>query len=202
MTQTGDVKFTATGDKNGITTKSHEMFDPLSPAGGVNMLKPVTTAGSVLYRIGESITFSWNYTSLLGKPTAVDVMVSCTPSLTYTLTQNMTYDPTGTYTWDTNAYKQTALTNPLLTNEYNLLIYDADGGASSIPDAGYLAPFTQFKFGLYTSKPYNNLSDWHCVTCNGALSKLDSQALGFAFTMATITVLSFTWFVTGIGGLP
>jgi hypothetical protein len=178
------------------------MFDPQSPAGGVVLLEPTTTTGSALYRIGASITFKWNYTSLLGTPTAVDVMVSCTPSLTFTLTQNMSYEATGSYTWDTNAYRQTALTNPLLTNEYNLLIYDADGGASSVPDAGYLAPFSQFKFGLYTNKPYSNLSEWHCVTCNGALGKLESQALGFALTMATITVISFTWFVTGIGGLP
>lgn len=158
--------------------------------------------GTQLYRIGKEITWNWNYTSLQGTPTALDVLVSCSvASETWTLTQNMTWETTGVYIWDTNAYAQTAVASPLLTEEYTLIIYDADSSISATAEAGYLSVFNTFKFGLYESRPYTDLNEWKCVTCSAANSNLDKQALRFAIGMATITVLTFTWFVAGFGAL-
>ncbi|KAI0851777.1 hypothetical protein F5Y00DRAFT_229236 [Daldinia vernicosa] len=196
---------TTTGKNGNSTAKTtHSTFDAQDGAGGVAMITPATTAGTTLYRIGDPtpITWVWNYTSLQGTPTAIDVLVSCsTASATWTLTQNMTFKPTATFTWDTEKYSESAVASPLLVAQYTLLIYDADSSPDATAEAGYLAPFDGFTFGLYTSRPYQDLGEWKCATCSGALGDLERQALGFAITMSIITVFSFTWYVTGIAAL-
>lgn len=189
-----------TGSKSGNST--HSMFDARDPVGGISMITPAPTDGTQLYRIGDTVTWKWNYTSLQGTPTAIDVLVSCSVATeTWTLTQNMTYEETGSFTWDTNAYRQTAVDKQLLTEEYTLIIYDADSSIKATVDPGYLGVFNSFKFGMYTPKPYQDLNEWKCATCSGASSDLDRKALGFALSMSVITVLSFTWFVAGFGAL-
>ena len=168
------------------------------------MVTPALTDGSQLYKIEAPtpITWAWNYTSVQGKPTAIDVLVSCSvASATWTLTQNMTYEPQATFTWDTAAYQRKAVDQRLLTEQYTLIIYDADGSPTGTAEAGYLAPFDGFLFGLYAKQPYQNLSEWDCVTCSAAPGDLDRGALGFALSMSLITVLSFTWYVVGFAGL-
>ena len=167
------------------------------------MVKPALTDGSQLYKIEAPtpITWAWNYTSVQADPTAIDVLVSCSvASATWTLTQNMTYEPQATFTWDTAEYQRKAVDQRLLTEQYTLLIYDADGGPSSTAEPGYLAPFDGFTFGLYAKQPYQNLSEWDCVTCSAGTA-LDRGALGLALSMSAITVLSFTWYVVGFAGL-
>ncbi|KAI1448324.1 hypothetical protein F5Y02DRAFT_304312 [Annulohypoxylon stygium] len=188
---------TATGNS---TTTTHKTFDAQDGAGGVAMITPATTAGTTLYRIGDStpITWVWNYTSLQASPTAIDVLVSCsTASATWTLTQNMTFEPTATFKWDTKNYSESAVASPLLVAQYTLLIHDSDSSQDATAEAGYLAPYDGFTFGLYTARPYQDLGEWKCATCSGALGEADRQALGFAVTMSIITILSFTWYVTG-----
>lgn len=166
------------------------------------MITPATTDGTQLYKIENPtpITWVWNYTSLQGKPNAIDVVVSCsTASASWTLTQNMTFEPTATFHWDTKKFQEKNVEQQLLTEMYTLIIYDSESSISATAEAGYLAPFDGFQFGLYTGQPYSDLNEWSCVTCNGA--GLVGQALGFVFTMGIITVLSFTWFVAGFGGL-
>lgn len=168
------------------------------------MITPAFTAGTTLYRIGDPtpITWVWNYTSLQGTPSAIDVLVSCsTASATWTLTQNMTFEPTATFTWDTQKYSESAVASPLLVAQYTLLIHDSDSSADATAEPGYLAPFDGFQFGLYTSRPYQDLGEWKCATCSGALGDLERQALGFAITMSIITIFSFTWYVTGFAAL-
>jgi hypothetical protein len=170
----------------------------VDPAGNVVMVTPAITMGSQLYKIGDYVTWGWNYTNLQGPPTAIDVLVSCSKaSNTWTLTQNMTFATEASYTWDTNAYQQTAIQSPLLTEEYTLLIYDAESSVSATAEAGYLAPYSGFRFGLYVPKPYTPLGEWKCVTCSAGVSDMDRRALGAALIMSVVTVLSFTWFVTG-----
>lgn len=199
MTKSGDPKATKSG--NSTSSPTHETFNPQDPAGGVSMLTPAPVLGTQLYRIGQTITWGWNYTSLQATPTAIDVLVSCsTASKTWTLTQNMTYETKGSYTWDTHAYAETAVQNQLLTAEYTLLIYDAESSVKATAEAGYLSTFDGFKFGLYKPQDYQPLNEWNCATCSGAAG-LDSKALGFAVSMSVITMLSFTWFVAGFGAL-
>ncbi|KAI1762533.1 hypothetical protein GGR53DRAFT_521651 [Hypoxylon sp. FL1150] len=200
---TGKVT-SATGTGSSNSTATHTTYDSQDQAGGVAMITPATTAGTTLYRIGDStpITWVWNYTSLQGTPTAIDVMVSCsTASETWTLTQNMTFEPTATFTWDTQNYTESAVANPLVVAMYTLLIMDADSSVSATAEPGYLALYDGFQFGMYTARPYEDLGEWKCATCSGALGNGERQALGLVISMSLITILSFTWYVTGIAGL-
>ncbi|RFU81462.1 hypothetical protein TARUN_727 [Trichoderma arundinaceum] len=178
----------------------HTQFPPDAPAGGVVMQTPaVTAASAALYKIGDFVTWGWNYTNLLGTPTAVDVLISCSANTgTWTLTSNMTFKTSGSYTWDSSV-QESSVEEPLPVAMYTLIIKDSDASISGIPDPGYLGTFSQFTFGLYTPQPYVPFNEWKCDSCNAALSKFDHQALGFAITMGLVTVLSFTWFVSGLG---
>lgn len=109
----------------------------------------------------------------------------------------MTFEPTATFKWDTKNYSESAVASPLLVAQYTLLIHDSDSSQDATAEAGYLAPYDGFTFGLYTARPYQDLGEWKCATCSGALGEADRQALGFAVTMSIITILSFTWYVTG-----
>ncbi|KAI1826144.1 hypothetical protein F4861DRAFT_116706 [Xylaria intraflava] len=194
-----------TASKTKTSPPKHTTFNALDPAGGVAMISPATTAGLQLYRINniDPITWKWNYTSLQGTPTGIDVLIAYSSQTeTWTLTQNMTFAPTATFTWDSNKFQQQQIGDQLPVAEYTLLIHDSAGTASDTAQPGYLAPFSGFQFGLYTPKPYVNLSSWVCVTCSAAPGTLlDRQALGFAVSMTLLTVLSFTWYVTGIAAL-
>ncbi|KAK0748864.1 hypothetical protein B0T21DRAFT_29506 [Apiosordaria backusii] len=204
ISQTG--KATGSSAPNGTTSDKPRKteFNPQDPAGSVIMVTPAALAGYQLYKIGDYITWAWNYTNLQGSPTAIDVLVTCTEAKqTWTLTQNMTFQEQGSYTWDTGAYDRTAVASPLLMEQYALMIHDADTGPTAAPTAGLLAPFNGFKFGLYTPKPYTPMSEgWKCASCSAANGmSIDRRAVGAAAAMSVITVLSFTWFVAGFGGL-
>lgn len=170
-------------------------------AGGVTLLTPTSVSGATyLYKIGDYVTWVWNYTSLQVTPTALDVVVSCSFATSkYTLTQNMTFETLGSYTWDTATYETAHANAQLLTQVYTLIIYDADSQMTAVASAGYLDVYDSFTFGMYTPQSYTGLADgWTCATCSGAVSDMEKRAVGFAMTMSIITVLSFTWFVTGM----
>ncbi|KAH7001830.1 hypothetical protein EDB80DRAFT_719254 [Ilyonectria destructans] len=200
-TATKKSKATATGKKGKTThAPTHTSYDVVDPAGGVTMLTPITTAQPTpLYMIGNFITFGWNYTSLQGTPTAVDVLVSCsTASETWTLTQNMTFKTKAEFVWDTSV-EATDVNQPLPVELYTLIIKDSDASITDTVDAGYLAAYSGLQFGLYTGKPYTPLSEWSCVGCNAAPPSIDRHGVTMALTVSVITIASFTWFVTGLG---
>ncbi|KAM0260039.1 hypothetical protein ACHAQJ_002963 [Trichoderma viride] len=186
-----------TTKKGGKAT--HTTFDAEAPPGSIIMETPnVFAASAALYKVGDYITWGWNYTNLLGTPTAIDVLISCsTASETWTLTSNMTFKTSGAYTWD-SAVQESSVEQPLPVAMYTLIIKDSDASITGQPDPGYLGTFTGFTFGLYTPQPYLPFDQWTCDACNAALSKFDHHVLGFAITMGLVTVLSFTWFVSGI----
>lgn len=189
---------------NGTSTKTKQMFNPIDPAGGAVMITPSAIYGMPLYKIeGTAATWVWNYTSIQGTPTAVDVLVSCAvASQTITLTQNMTYNSPQTFTWDHAEYAATAVSNRLLMEKYTLIVYDSDTEPTDLPSSGYLAPFSRFVFGLYAKQEYHDLgAGFQCVTCSGAHGSLERNAIGFAASMSIITILSFTWFVGGVGAM-
>ncbi|KAL1982782.1 hypothetical protein VTN96DRAFT_898 [Rasamsonia emersonii] len=192
-TESGKSKATKTSK-----TSSSTFVDPRLPPGGISMITPATTT-TTYYKIGDYVTFAWNYTSLSVTPSAIDVIAFCSSnSATYTLASNMSVGPTDAVTWDTHQYQATA-TVPLLTASYTLIVYEAGTQPSDVASAGHLGA-SNFIFGMYVPQPYTPLSDgYQCVTCNAALSDTERQALGFMLTMATITVLSFTWFANGFG---
>ncbi|KAL8702809.1 MAG: hypothetical protein Q9201_004025 [Fulgogasparrea decipioides] len=220
-TKSGTTKAAKTGAKKtkAAATKTSSVDNRLPP-GGVNMVTPSALAQTSYYKVGDYVTFGWNYTSLSVKPAKIDVYVSCAAnSATYTISNNATFEPTGKVVWDTKP--EASGTAPLLTETYTLVIHDASKDITAVPVAGHLDTYDQFFFGMYTPQPYTPLSGktspcyprdhihpdipatdgWRCATCSGALSSTDLQALKFMLGMCIITVLSFTWFAGGFGAL-
>lgn len=179
------------------TSTGKESFDHTDPPGGASFITPDPRAGPALYKAGEEITFVWNYTNVLAEPTAVDVLLSCSAaSALWTLTGNMSFADPATYVWDSSE-QQTDASQPLLTEEYMLIVKDSEIEMDSTPENGY---FTRQDLGIaiYLPKDPIDMDDWNCPTCSGGPPELGHQALGFAATMCVITALSFTWFVTGL----
>ncbi|GAB1214593.1 hypothetical protein ATERTT37_003757 [Aspergillus terreus] len=197
--QTATKTGTATGKSShtGNSTTSISV-DPRMPAGGISMLTP--TAGSTTYyKVGEFVTFAWNYTSLSVTPSAVNVIASCSlNSATYTISSNMSVQETGKVVWDTAKYQANA-TVPLLTATYTLFVYDVDSEPGDTADAGHLGSQNGYNFGMYLPQSYTPLNHYYCATCNSAFSESERQAVKFAVGMAAITIASFTWFVVGTG---
>jgi len=165
-------------------------YDPRDPAGGISMITPAAIAGSQFFKVGDYVTFAWNYTSLSATPTAVNVIASCSKNdQTYTLAANTSAGETGSVVWDTSKDK-----DRLLTEKYTLIVYDAASGISATPRAGYLGGFNQYIFALYTPQPYESLGAFRCATCNSAMSTTEKLTLKFLLGTVAITVLSFTWF--------
>jgi len=160
------------------------------------MITPSANAVPTYVKIGDTVTFKWNYTSLVVTPSAVDVVAFCSKNNNYyTISSNQTYNSTGEVTWDTGA----TATVPLLTESYTLMVYDTEKGPSGAAAPGQLGSSSQYRFGMYIRKKYTPLNQFTCATCNGAMSSIERQTLGFLFGMVTITILSFTWFATGFG---
>ncbi|PHH92815.1 hypothetical protein CDD83_4724 [Cordyceps sp. RAO-2017] len=195
---------TESGKTSGTRTKggkpTHTGFAIDAPPGGVNMLTPAPNVEPTpLYKMRDHVTWGWNYTSLLGTPTAIDVMVSCsTASETWTLTNNMSFTTMVNYVWDTSV-EADSVEKPLLNAMYTLIVKDSDADMTAPPEPGYLGTYKGFTFGLYSPKPYTPYPDWTCTGCSDASSLLDRQALGLAVVMSIVTFLSFTWFVAGLG---
>lgn len=116
------------------------------------MVTPNVFAGDQFYKVGNYITFAWNYTSLSVTPSAIDVLASCSANqATYTIAVNVSAQETKVI-WDTKNTPDGQA--PFLTEKYTLLIYDAESSVTAAPRPGYLAAFNQFTFGMYTPQPY------------------------------------------------
>ncbi|MCJ1243262.1 hypothetical protein MMC30_000459 [Trapelia coarctata] len=192
---------TQTGKQSGSKTikgAQTTSIDQRLPAGGIEMVTPAAIAPASYYKIGDQITFGWNYTSLIVTPTAVDILVSCAANqATYTLSSNASVKETGSVVWDTKADESGRA--PLLTETYTLVIHDAAQAVTAVGKPGYLGTFNSFTFGMYLPQSYTPLSDFVCATCSGALSDMERQTLKFMFGMGMITIMSFTWFAGGFG---
>ena len=128
-------------------------MDPRLPAGGVNLLTPAALAQTTYYKIGDSVSFVWNYTSLSVTPSNVDILVTCTAnSATYTLSSNASFASTGSVVWDTKP-DETG-TAPLLTDTYTLVIHDTSKDVTQVADAGHLGTYNQYHFGMYIPQAY------------------------------------------------
>ncbi|KAK5191579.1 hypothetical protein LTR99_003593 [Exophiala xenobiotica] len=189
------------GSKSGTKTTATKTtaIDPRLPPGGISLITPAATDGIQFYRVGENVTFQWNYTSLSVTPSAIDVLASCSLNqATYTISANMSVDPTGAITWDTGNFPE-AITSPFAVASYTLIVHDAASDITDVPSAGYLGAYDQYVFGMYTGQAYTPLNEFKCATCNGAFSVHEKQVFGVVLMTAAITVMSFTWFANGFG---
>lgn len=156
-----DNKSTAKASGSGKGTKTTGKpkatnFGNDVPAGGIQMVTPSAIAGPQYYKVGDWVTFAWNYTSLSMTPSHVDILATCTQNqATYTIAVNQSVKETGQVLWNTSEYATPAEGKPvLLVATYTLLIYDSESSVSATAKPGYLAPYNQFTFGMYTPQPY------------------------------------------------
>ena len=154
---------TPTGSNSKGATKTTGKPKPTNfgddvPAGGIAMITPGVFDGQQFYKIKDVIHFAWNYTSLSSTPSAVDILATCTANqATYTIAVNQSVKATGEVRWDTGSYNDDHPNAPqLLTEMYTLMIYNSNASVTEAPRPGYLAPFKQFTFGLYSPQPYVN----------------------------------------------
>lgn len=115
-------------------------IDPRDPPGGVSMITPAATDGMTFVKVGNYVTFKWNYTrldlpkdlqgdivltwlrSLLRAPSYIDVIATNTVnSQTYTIASNQTWQSTQAITWDTGSWTQTT-DLPFVIATYTLMV--------------------------------------------------------------------------------
>ncbi|KAF2198357.1 hypothetical protein GQ43DRAFT_165005 [Delitschia confertaspora ATCC 74209] len=204
--ETESDSHSATGtDKNSKTTaKSSGSHKPTAtkkipadaPVGGIQMITPGPFDGPQYYKIGDWVTFAWNYTSLSVSPTAIDILATCTANQgTYTIAINQTVEETGRVLWDTGATG----TLPFLTETYTLVVYDADSSISARPKPGYLGTYQQFTFGMYEKQPYVPWTEFKCNGCNGALSSHEISTMKIFFISGSTMLASFFFFAHNFG---
>ncbi|KAL6238528.1 hypothetical protein BDW75DRAFT_201512 [Aspergillus navahoensis] len=203
-TATTTAKATHTGGSSSNKTTTHASnstttsVDARLPPGGISMLTP-DSVSTTYFKIGDILTFVWNYTSLSITPTAVNVVASCSlNSATYTISSNMSVEQTQTVTWDTGKFQANA-TAPLLTATYTMIVYDESKDIDDTASAGELSSQNRYYFGMYTPQPYTDLPNFVCATCNSALSATGLLGLKMAMGMGLITIASFTWFAGSFG---
>jgi hypothetical protein len=191
-------------------------FDPRLPAGGLTMVTPNAIAGDQFYKVGDYVTFAWNYTSLSVTPSFIDVLASCAANqATYTIGVNVSATETKVV-WDTKNTPSGQA--PFLTEKYTLLIYDAESSVTAAPRPGYLGVFNQLTFGMYTPQPYvewdseytfpespdyitNDSAEFQCANCvkNGALSNSEKMTLKVLLFTSGTTVASLVYFAHNFG---
>ena len=138
---------------SGQAAASSISVNPVLPPGGVNMITPSALAQTTYYKIGDYVSFAWNYTSLSVTPSKVDVVVTCSEnSATYALQTNATFTATDSVVWDTGA--DATGTAPLPMGSYTLIIYDAGAGPTAAAAAGRLGTTDNFEFGMYIPQKY------------------------------------------------
>jgi hypothetical protein len=130
-------------------------LDPRLPNGGVSMISPNVRTGSQYYKIGDWVTFAWNFTSVILTPTAVNVVASASSgNAEFTIAANLTYQDNMTVLWDTAQY--TTRQGPqLVMATYTLIIENAnEAKATGGPLAGELTSSENFLFGMYAPQAY------------------------------------------------
>ncbi|KAI9725315.1 MAG: hypothetical protein M1828_003330 [Chrysothrix sp. TS-e1954] len=194
------------GNKSSATkTTSSVSINPAAGAGGIALITPATTlAESAYYKVDDTITWVWNYTSLTSAPSAIDILLtvglnadSAVPSA-FTIATNVSYAATQTFSWDSGKYNSETRLLPVST--YTLLVYDAALPTySATASPGFLGLYDQFAFGLYTGKPRVDLTDpFVCATCNGAAG-LGRVGVGFLGAWVAVVVVSCAWFAGAWG---
>ncbi|KAH3938844.1 hypothetical protein HBH70_060320 [Parastagonospora nodorum] len=189
----------ASGSGGKTTAKPNKTYDPRLPAGGISMVTPNALAGDQFYKVGQYVTFAWNYTSLSVTPSAIDILASCSANqATYTIAVNQSAQETK-IVWDTKNTPDGQ--PPFLTEKYTLIIYDAESSVTAAPRAGYLGAFNQFTFGMYTPQPYVPWNEYQCANCvkNGGLSLSEKSALKVMLITSGTTVASLVYFAHNFG---
>ncbi|RPA96456.1 hypothetical protein L873DRAFT_1791612 [Choiromyces venosus 120613-1] len=194
---TSDQKSGQSGSGKPASTRSKKISADAQP-GGVVMQTPALTDGYQIYKIGQPVTFKWNYTSIQASPTAINVEAYCTDGATYfTIAGNISADTTEAV-WDTGDYQQSA-TAKLPVATYTLWIYDSSKDRTAVPSPGYLYGYNSLQFGMYSPKAAVPLKDFQCPACDFNSAGLnDPRTVRALLGMGLVTALTFVWFIAGV----
>ncbi|CUS10889.1 unnamed protein product [Tuber aestivum] len=192
-----DQKTGESGSAKPSSTKSKKISSDAQP-GGVVMQTPALTDGYQIYKIGQPVTFKWNYTSIQASPTAINVEAFCTDGATYfNIAANVSADTTEVV-WDTGDYQQTA-TAKLPVATYTLWVYDASKDRTAVPSPGYLYSYNSLQFGMYLPKAPVPLQDFRCSACDFSSAGLnDPRTVRALLGMGLVTAFTFVWFIAGV----
>lgn len=145
------------------TTSPTSIVIPSSAAnGGITITDPVQTADASYYKLaqGVSVTFGWNFTSVLSYPTRLVVQAFCSENQnTYTIASSLPGTATSVV-WAPYQYDQTAGQSgqpALIQATYRLQIFD-ERGLTVAASPGLFAPNTKVQFALYIPQPYTPIS--------------------------------------------
>jgi len=161
------------------------------------MTQPPQTAVS-FYKIAPSqtVTFGWNFTSLLQDSQSLTVSAICDNGNTYPVGPTDGALP-GTATevlWDLNAWQTKNPQLPLAQGTCTLTMWD-NRGKTALPKPGLFQPFSNLQFGLYTPQPYTPLAEgWTCPECrNGSVLSVAAHPalIGFLVSFLVIFLSGF-----------
>ncbi|CAL1709216.1 unnamed protein product [Somion occarium] len=162
-----------------------------APAGGLTITQPPQTATSY-YKIkqGVTLTFGWNFTSLLSTPTHLTVSAICDNGNTYPVgpTDGIIPGDAQSVEWDLFSYNQAHPDTPLAQNSYTLHIWDDRGpGAAMAP--GLFHENNALRFALYNPASYTPLASWDCSGCNVAAAAASFSPTNPVFISMFTTIL-------------
>jgi hypothetical protein len=163
-------------------------------AGGITITQPQQTAAQSYYKIaqGISVTFGWNFTSVLRYPSSLVVQAYCSENRnTYTIASSLAGTATA-ITWAPYDFDQSAiqLGQPqLIQATYRLQIFDERGLSVGL-QPGLFQPNTKVEFALYQPKPYTPISSgWICAGCNSATRSKHASLFVSASLILFVTFL-------------
>jgi len=163
------------------------------------MTQPAQTATAVsFYKIAPSdtITFGWNFTSLLVQPSSLTVSAVCADNgFTYPVGgANGDGVIPGTATsvlWDPYQYEQTPGVQQLAEASYTLHIND-ERGPNALGTPGMFQAYSGLKFALYKPGVATPLSQWQCPGCNSAYS-LSARPGMIAVVVSLLVMMLSGW---------
>ena len=146
-TQTGKkAKSTKKADKTEKASKTSSVsIDPAGAQGAISMITPAMTSSTYI-KIGDEVTFVWNYTNLIVTPSKIDVVASNTDGA-WTIASNITCKETGSVVWNTSDEA-----TPLPMESYTFIVYDSEEGPTAVPKAGHLSPYQNYPFAMYSPR--------------------------------------------------
>jgi len=181
----------SSGSSGSAAQTSAVSIPQTAPAGGLTITQPPQTATS-FYKIapGNTITFGWNFTSLLLTPSHLTVSAICDNGNTYPVgpTDGVLPGNARSVEWDLWSYQQANPATPLAINTYQLHIWDDQGPGAPIAP-GRFHENDALRFALYSPQPYTPLASWSCPTCNSGAWSLNPTNPVFISLLTTFLVM-------------
>ncbi|RKP08926.1 hypothetical protein THASP1DRAFT_23177 [Thamnocephalis sphaerospora] len=164
----GSARDTRTGSSNS-TNSTDPVIDLNEPPAQIKMLQPPLTLSELpRYRIGENVTFKWEYSGNLRIPPRYLTLEITRDRRQYATIGNISAASLQ-YSWDTSKWDDQAMQYLLTEDRYYLFITDERGrdtNRSSL--GGRLMPYSSTSIYLY------NAGSDLCVNCQATAARMQS----------------------------